>query len=74
MTTNGHGLIFTSHSHQKLNEPSRMLEGVFDLLRVLCQSTGLVIELLYTGVSQEHHLSTVGVVGIRRVQHGCILD
>ncbi len=39
-----------------LNESSRMLEGVFDFLGVLRQSTGLVIELLYTGISQQHHL------------------
>lgn len=39
-----------------LNQSSRMLEGVSDFLWVLCQSTGLMIELLYTGVSQQHHL------------------
>lgn len=74
MATNGHGLIFTSHAHQKLNESGRMLKGVSDLLRVLCKCTGLMIELLNTRISQQHHLGTIGVINIRWVQHSCVFD
>lgn len=40
-----------------LDESGGMLEGVFKFLGVLCQSAWLVVKLLYTGVSQQHHLT-----------------
>lgn len=59
-----------------LNESSRVLEGVFDFLSVLCQGTGLVIELLYAGVGQQHHLEEETIMssnlGVRFQVSGCM--